>query len=277
MKKILFLAAVFTVITATAFSVDKVSLGEIASAEGKVNIYKENEVRGETFRKNNHKLFKGDRIKTSGKSKAFINFRDQSKVVVLEKSMLTIDDFKKYSPAEGKVVFKITKTNEAQGVQIGLQTTVIGVKGTTFLVEVEPNADGIGTAPAKVYLKEGELEFTSVEGEFKRYVEQVQEEYNNFVNETMSDYEKYLREQNEEFVEYVKEFSIKGGTAISIDGNEVRNIEFGDDVNSAFRELDLFSSRINVQGQTQKKEAVRPPAPPRPQPKPDRQNNKAGQ
>ncbi|WP_164885314.1 FecR domain-containing protein [Geovibrio thiophilus] len=271
MKKILLLITVLAAITATAFSIDKVSIGEIASAEGKVNIYKENEVRGELFRKNNHRLFKGDRIKTSGKSKAFINFRDQSKVVVLEKSLLTIDDFKKYSPSEGKVVFKITKTNEAQGVQIGLQTTVIGVKGTTFLVEVEPNPDGIGAAPAKVYLKEGELEFTSVEGEFKRYVEQVQEEYNSFVNETMSDYERYLKEQNEEFVEYVKEFSIKGGAAISIDGNEVRNIEFDDNVTNAFKELDLFSSRINVQGQTQKKKTVRPPIPPRPQPKPDNQ------
>lgn len=264
MKKILILATLLAAITATAFSIDKVSIGEIASAEGKVNIYKENEVRGELFRKNGYKLFKGDKIKTSGKSKAFISLRDQSKVILLERSVLTLDDFKQYSPSEGKVLFKITKTGEAQGVQIGLQTTVIGVKGTTFLVEVEPNADGIGASPTKVYLKEGELEFTSIEGEFKRYVEQVQEEYNSFVNDTMSDYEKYLREQQGEFVEYTKEFTIQGGTAVAIDGNEVRNISFGDDVNQAFRELETFSSTINVTGQKQEKKKIRPPFPPKP-------------
>jgi hypothetical protein len=267
MKKLTFLSLVLAALTATAFSIENVSLGEIAAVEGKVSVYKGNEVRGETVKKQGFKLFKNDRIKTSRLSKAYISLSDQSKIVVLEKSVLSIDDFRKLSPGEGKVIFRINKTDAAEGVQIGLQTTVIGVKGTTFLVEVDENIDGIGVPAAKVYLQEGELSFTSVEGEFKRYVEQVEEEYRNYLKETMNDYDSYIKEMTEESVEYVKEFSIKGGSAVSIDGQEVRDIEFSGDINNAFRELDRFTAEKAVKPKPRPKTEVKPETRPEPVPK----------
>jgi hypothetical protein len=240
MKKFTAILIILTAITATAFSIENAPLGEISRTEGKVKIYKNKEVRGKDVVETNVQLFTDDKIKTGRDSKAYITMKDASRVVVLERSVLSMDGFTKLTPEDGKVVFNISKIDRAEGVQIGLQTAVIGVKGTTFLVEVGKGVDDLGTPEVKVYLKEGELSFTSIQGEFKKYAEQVKEEYSNFVNETMSDYDRFIREMQDEKYEYVKEFEIKGGTAVSIDGKEVKNIEFTDDVNDAFGELERF-------------------------------------
>lgn len=251
---IFFLGLMFCSFTAIAY------VGEVDFFEGKVNVYKANEVRGTDVKTPKHSLNQGDRVRTYTGSKAFITIGDLAKIVLLEKSVLTVDSTQNFLPTEGKIVFDINKVNQAKGVQIGLQTTIIGVKGTTFLISIEPEDGEEGLDITKIYLKEGTVSVISTEDEgFKKYSNEILSEYQNFVDDVMSDYDDYLSELENEFFEYTKEFDLKSGNAISIDGNIVKNIAFDDDVNNAFQELEQFDTTIVIKSSKQEKKYVRPP------------------
>jgi len=75
-----------------------------------------------------------------------------------------------------------------QGINIKTKSAVIGVKGTTFLVDVRGKN-------IIVFLKEGELDIKSIKGQFKRYQKK-----------QMSEFKAYKQKQQEEFAKFVKSF-----------------------------------------------------------------------
>ena len=63
---------------------------------------------------------------------------------------------------EGTVLFDIRKRGKSRGLTIATKTAVIGVKGTQFLVR--DTDDSIA-----VFLNEGKVEVTPIDGQFKHY------------------------------------------------------------------------------------------------------------
>lgn len=231
MKKITILT-IMLLTALTAYAADEA--GKVTGFEGKVLVYDSVSPRPADVTEKDTPVYMGGRVATKRSSKALVSFVDGDAAALDENSILTVEDQSKYKPGEGKVVFSIKKRGQASGVTVALTSAVIGVKGTKFLINTDEKGKN------QVYLKEGEIEVTALAGQFKKYNAVVMDEYEAYVRKMTGEYEDYLKKLQEEYVEYVKNFLMEPGMAYSIDGNEVRKLEFTPEINKAFEILDEF-------------------------------------
>lgn len=117
--------------------------GEIIAIEGKVEVLKEKQVLGKAAKAGTE--FKTDElIRTKRNSSAEIGFVDGSAITIYEKSRLLINGIERgqdYNAdiQKGRVLFDIASTDGVQGeFKIQTTTSIIGVKGTSFFVQVSP-------------------------------------------------------------------------------------------------------------------------------------------
>lgn len=225
MKKLI-LSIIIITAALTAYAADEA--GKITSYTGRVLLYDNASPRPANVKASDTPVFMNNQIMTKRKSDAVVSMANGDVVALAADSVMTLDGPDKYKPGLGKVVFHIKKRGQASGVKVALKSAVIGVKGTRFLVETDKNGKN------NIYLKDGAIEVDAVKGEFKKYKEVVIDEYEAYIKKMMGEYDDYLKKLQDEYVEYVKSFVMKPGTAYSIDGQEVRKVEFTDDVNKMF-------------------------------------------
>ncbi len=204
--------------------------GWIVKVEGVVTVKRAGEFKGKRVTENGTELFVGDVIRTKRGSRAFIKFVDGTKVVLEERSVLVVEDLKQVSSDRGRIYFRIRKG--VKGRKARISNILIGVKGTEFAVDVREK----GTS---VFVNEGVVEVENLEGEFKRYMKRHEEEFERFRKEREEEFERYRRELEKEFYAFVKSFELYAGKAVSIVGNEVRDIEIPKEVLEGFKLLDF--------------------------------------
>jgi len=238
MKKIII--TLLMLITSLAFASDSVTsdpnaekAGQISSFKGRVVLYDGVSPRGMNIKEPQTPIYYKNKIATKSSATAVIELVQEDKIALSGNSIMTIEGINRYKPESGKVVFSIKTRGKTEGVQIALTSAVIGVKGTEFLIDT--NDDG----KQACYMKEGVVEVTPIEGQFKKYLEVEIDEYEAYVREMAGEYEEYLKELEEEYVEYVDSITIKAGNAWSIEGNEVKKLEFTEEVEEAFKLLDM--------------------------------------
>lgn len=208
-------------------------IGLIVGYKGVVKAYEADDFRGFTIKDNNTKLFEGYVVKTFTNAEAKIALIDNSKILLPEKSSITFFS-NKVDVDNGTVYFKVTKRAEVKGFLVSTKTATIGVKGTKFAVMQDNES-------VNVFCKEGTISVTSIEGEFKRYVEEEIDEYSKYLKQQYEDYTSYKEKLRKEFIEYVKEIEMGAGKAITIsEDKEVRDIEIPKDIDEMFKELDNF-------------------------------------
>lgn len=184
-----------------------------------------------------YKLNEDDRVVVGGSSLVVISYNDKSKVMVKEDSSFTVRYTESSYLSKGRAFFRILKTfarklkNDPYKFTVGVNNAVVGVKGTTFLVE---NRDGV----ASVYLKEGVVNVESISGDFERHTSKQLEEYEDFKNKVESDFDEYKSKMDKEFVEYVKSFDMKSYAAVSISGSLVKDEPFTDVIKSEFEDFE---------------------------------------
>lgn len=176
-----------------------------------------------------------DIVRTRREAKAFMELVDDSRIVLLENSKLAFRGLGEVETQSGKVLFDIKKQGAGGGLKVTTKTSLIGVKGTRFFVDSDDER-------INVYLKEGRLSIEKLKGEFKRYMEREKAEFERYSERERSKFEEYKREMKEEFVEYTREFEIESGSAIAIDGSEVRDIPIPPEIEDKFRLLDEFGA-----------------------------------
>lgn len=231
MIKVLLVLALLLVNVDISSAVEKA--GEINKYKGNLKVYKEGEIWGQSVKKRNHELFVKDVVKTKRRAMAHITFIDGSEAYMKEKSILEIEKIKDIAVGEGRVIFNVKEQGSFLGwIIIRTKTAVIGVKGTKFLVDVDKDK-------LQIYLKEGALNIKSVEDAFIRYRKKEGADYEDFKKNEIDEFKKFKETMEEEFKEFVKEFDMEGGTAISIDGKEVRDIAIPEEIEKEFL---LFSS-----------------------------------
>lgn len=220
------------VLTSFSLSFGGEKAGEVKKFKGKAKIYRDGSLRGEKVKKKNTPLFVKDIIKTKRKALAHVVLIDGSEVFMKGKTILEIEDIKGFGVNEGRVIFNIKKQRRLKSISIRTKSIVIGVKGTTFCVDLKGD-------DVQLFLKEGELNVQSIKDEFVRYRKKEEAEYENYQKKEKDAFAEFKEGMEEEFKEFVKEFEMKGGTAISISGNEVRDINIPDEIEKEFM---LFNS-----------------------------------
>ena len=188
-------------------------IGSVESVGGIVKIKSEG-----SFKKS--KVFvgleinEGDLITTSKKSSLLIKLSDGSTVVVDSSSSIHFIDDNLVEQDGGKVFYKIISRSAKNSLKIKTPFAIIGIKGTTFIVNGKENGS--------VILKEGLIGIESMKEEFELYRKKVQEEFESFISKQQSEFEKFKNAQNRYAIaESVKMFDLEAGNRISFSENRV--------------------------------------------------------
>lgn len=185
------------------------SLGEVVRTEGEVRV-----LPAEGFRKEpadaGRPLFRGDMVLTRDEAAAVLAFADGSRVAMDAEAKLEVVDPGELRQAGGKAYYRI-RSGSAEGRQVRTAFSVIGVKGTEFLVSDTGDARAVAMA-------EGEVEIAAPEGQFKLYRKKQADEFADYrrrqqegVAEYKQEFEQYKEKVRREFVDYVDSFSLGSG------------------------------------------------------------------
>jgi len=173
----------------------------------------------------------GDLITTSKKGSTVIKLIDGSSVVVDVSSTIHFGDKDMIEQQGGKIYYKITSRSAKNSLKIKTPFAIIGIKGTTFVINATDNAS--------VTLQEGLIGVKSIKEEFELYRKKVQEEFNNYVSKQQSEFEKYKNAQNKYAVaESTKEFDLESGNRISFDGNRVNEDAWSKEDDAEFKRFE---------------------------------------
>lgn len=219
--KFLFLSiliAFFTTLNAAA-------VGHVKSVNGDVKIKNE-----DSFKKRNvesgMEINGGDLISTSSSSTAVINLIDGSVLALDSSSLLHFGSDSSLNQTEGRIYYKITTRDAANALKVKTPFAIIGIKGTTFLVNA--------TEDASVKLKEGLIGIKSIKEEFKLYRKAMEDKYNEFIAKDQEGFEKFKQEQNDAAAEVTKEFDLQAGNSVSFSQNVVSEKSFTKDDDAEF-------------------------------------------
>ena len=199
------------------------AVAQITAFEGQVSI----KPAGKVVRKSPGKLpaplCAGDEVHTF-QGKAAIGVK-QDRVTLDADSVLVVKSAEQATLGKGQALFDIQKRQGAQGLQVATRLSVIGVKGTRFLVSDKPEA-------VAVALDEGVVDVKSTQGrlglyrerevvkekpmDFEAFKRQVQEG----VEAEKKAFEEYKKEIVKEFVAYVESITMQAGTELVIAGGE---------------------------------------------------------
>ncbi|MBU0673526.1 MAG: FecR family protein [Proteobacteria bacterium] len=217
--------------------------GEVVRLDGTAILYVTGTVRGRKVSAGDR--FKvGETIRTKKDSLVYCRFVDGSKAVLKPDSSLAVIAVKHGNVDQGTVLFEIKKQGEAKGLMITSKTVTMGVKGTRFGVISEEEE-------VAIYLKEGFLEIGSLKGEFKKHYQSLEDEFRqqqekmrqDFKSATekmADDYDRTTKEMKSGNYELVKSFTLEGGQAVMIAGNEVRDQDIPPEMEEDFKLLDGF-------------------------------------
>ncbi|MBU0720966.1 FecR family protein [bacterium] len=200
-------------------------IGSVAQAKGNVKIKSE-----DSFKKSKVEagleVKEGDLITTAKKSSAIIKLSDGSTVVLDESSSVVFANSSSVEQKEGKIYYKITSRDAKNALKVTTPFAIIGIKGTTFIVNATQNAS--------VSLKEGLIGVQSIKEEFALYRKELQKQFDNYVNEQQSEFEKYKNAQTQGVAEMTKEFDLQAGNTITFSGNNVNEKAWNENDDAEF-------------------------------------------
>ncbi len=126
---------------------------------------------------------------------------DKSKIILDENSQLSLINSTKLKQTSGEIYYKIKKRHKARGLKIETPFSIIGIKGTEFIV----NSSGDG----EIALNEGLLGIEALRASYELHREKVLSEFEEYVRKQNEAYENYLKQSQDDIVTYVKELKLK--------------------------------------------------------------------
>lgn len=187
-------------------------VGVVMKVEGIVKIKSEGSIKsaGVTV---GTEIKKGDLITTIKNSNTVIKLVDQSILALDANSAVMFSADANVEQKAGKIYYKITSRDAGNSIKVKTPFAIIGIKGTTFIIDATENAS--------VILKEGLIGVTSIKEEFELYRKGVQKQFDDFVNQKEVDFKKFKDEQIKSAAEITREFDLQAGNSISFSKNIV--------------------------------------------------------
>ena len=221
-------------------------VGEVEFFKGNVKIKNEDSIKKSRVT-TGLVINSGDLIISSKASSVKIKLKDGSSLVLDELSTLHFSSLYSAEQLKGKILYSITSRDAKHSLKIKTPFAVIGIKGTTFIVNATENAS--------ISLKEGLIAITSLKTEFKLYRKKLDDEFTAFKaaqdGAIQKEKDAFKKFKNSEYRQYdkpviTKEFDLKAGNKISFNGQKVKEDAFNENDNSAF---DYFEKLINTMKQ----------------------------
>jgi len=209
-------------------------VGIVSLCKGNVKIKHENSIIKQKV-KMGTEIREGDLLSSMLKSAAKIKLRDGSVVVLDQSSSIYFQSLLQAEQKSGTILYRITSRDTKNTLKIKTPFAIIGIKGTTFIVNATDNAS--------VSLKEGLLGINSLHQEFYLYRKKLEDEFAAFkaqgdkhIKKQKEEFERYKQQQSEyKKVEIVKSFDLKAGNKISFEGRDVKEKSFSKSEDSEFQ------------------------------------------
>lgn len=223
-----------TLIVFSTFLNASALVATVQKANGNVKVKSEGSLK-KTKLKDGDEIKEGDLISTSSSATAVMKLVDGSFVVLDASSSIHFAAVDSAEQKDGKVYYKITSRNAKNSLKITTPFAIIGIKGTTFIINAKEEE-------ASVSLKEGLVGVQSIKEEFELYRKQVEEEFNNYVSDEMAEFEAFKKEGEDGVAQMTKEFDLKEGNTISFAGQKVKESGWTAEDDAEF---DRFEELIN--------------------------------
>lgn len=169
----------------------------------------------------------GTNVLTTGpNSRAVVRVGSTGIIVVGKNSQVEINKPKDkpgfFRQVSGLVYYAVNAIKGKQRtVEVKTATSVIGIRGTRFLVADVEGRNEIG-------MRKGLVNVASPEGDFEIHKKSEQDEFEAFKQEgeaaiaqSAREFEEYKAKTQQEFIEYKKEFSLAADRMVSFDGKRV--------------------------------------------------------
>lgn len=213
------------IIVGTSYASDKI---EVLASEGSVTV---GDVSGKSEKTVQSKsVLPNTNVLTTGPTaRAVVRVGSTGIIVVGKNSRVEINKPKDkpgfFRQISGLVYYAVNAiTGKQRGVEVKTATSVIGIRGTRFIVTDVEGRNEIG-------MRKGLVSVTNPEGEFEIHKKAEMDEFEAFKKEgeaaiaqSEREFEEYKAKTQQEFVEYKKEFSLAADRMVSIDGNRVEDL-----------------------------------------------------
>ena len=183
-----------------------VSVATIVSIDGKAKVLPRGSIKKHTP-KVGEALLTGDKLLTYANTKVLIELPDASKVILNENAELLFSSSENLRQESGEVYYRITKRIKSRGLKVETPFSIIGIKGTEFIV----NFDNDG----QIALNEGLVGITSPGADFELYAEKVLSDFEKFQQEEDAAFEAYKRKTEDEIAAYVKSFDLEANKMLT--------------------------------------------------------------
>ena len=184
-----------------------------------------------------HALYSGDMVLSYRNAHALIVLSDGSKVVLDESASISFA-INEVAQKSGAAYYEIHHRNAKNALDVKTEFAIIGIKGTTFIVNADDKKESIA-------LKEGQIEVKSPEAAFKLYREKVDAAFGAYKNKQNSDFESYKKAQREKIASEVKAFEMYAGKVVRFSGNTADESDFDTNVTAEFERFKRIETSLH--------------------------------
>ena len=172
----------------------------IVTIEGKAKILPLYSIKKHTA-KVGEGLLKGDKLITYANTTVLIKLLDESKIVLNEHVEMVLSSDDTLRQESGEVYYSIKKRAKSSGLKVETPFSIIGIKGTEFIVNFE-NA-------GQIALNEGLVGISSPGDDFELYQEKTLSDFEKYQQKQEADFEAYKRKTEDKIAAYVQRFDLK--------------------------------------------------------------------
>ncbi len=240
----------FILLSLATFLSAKEVVGSVTLVDGNVKVKSDGSIRKQKVTVD-FTIYSGDLISSSKDSHVKLKLVDDSVLILDELSTLHFESYKDTKQLAGKVLYKITSRDAKNSLHVTTPFAVIGIKGTTFIVNAIEDEESVS-------LKEGLVGIESINAKFELYRKKIDEEFNKFktdqdkalkkrTEQQLSDFEKFklgITDDKEEKITPIitKEFDLQAGNSVRFNGNKVKEKSFDASEENSFA---YFESLFN--------------------------------
>jgi len=184
-----------------------------------------------------HKLYSGDMVLSYRGAHALIILNDGSKVVLDESASIrfSMDEVNQES---GVVYYEIHHRNAKHGLTVKTEFAIIGIKGTTFIVNANDKSESVA-------LQEGKIEVASPTVAYRLYRDKVKADFEAYQSKQNQGFEAYKNRQNEKIESHVKAFEMEAGKVVNFKDTTVDESDFDADVTADFERFKRIQASLH--------------------------------
>lgn len=237
--KIFILVALALAIPAMSYAAD--TEASVIKVQGKVDVIDAKGILREQARVGT-KLNAGDTIRTAENGVAAVRSKAGDTFVLDAVAAARIRHEKNtFEQLVGKVLYLFTPGLRIERT-VKIQTAVIGIRGTTFLLNTESDKAEIG-------LKEGMLDISSTQDGFNIYQRKEADDFEAYkrrdvegVKDMQKEFDKYRTQVQEEFIAFKKTLQLNANQSLSISGDKAVISALDEETLTTIRRLQQFIS-----------------------------------